>query len=142
MIIFLDIDGVIADAVSYKKEEDMLNRTCIKNLNYLVSKLKAKVVISSTWRYEGIPRLNYKLRKAGLKKDIFGITGSSSKGRGIQILDWIRDNKYKGDYLVIDDDSFDIVDSIPRDKFMHLKKGWFKHGLNMRYVNKYLRRRK
>lgn len=135
MIIFLDIDGVIATRKSYKEEKDRIDRNCVKILNLLTDKLNADIVISSTWRHNTeTPSI---LKHAGVKADIVGTTPRVhlSRDRGIEILTWMSEHKYVGDYLIIDDDSFDIVPHIPSVNFLYIKNGFSESGLTMEHIN-------
>ena len=141
MIIFLDIDGVIATMESYKDHSDLLDRTCINVLNVLTNRVKAKIVISSAWRIEGLDILQDKLKGAGVKAEIIGVTPrlkqesyTSDTKRGKEILQWIKDNNYEGDYLVLDDDVFDIRGAVEDERILWIKKGWFNHGLTPRHI--------
>jgi len=141
MIVFLDVDGVIATTKSYKEQDDMLDRDCIEVLNLLTDALDAKIVVSSTWRCEGYRNIQKKLNGAGVRAEIIGITprlinepeeGSVihvAEGRGNEILKWIKDNNYEGEYLVLDDEISDIKNAIPADNILHIKDGWFKGAL-------------
>ena len=146
MIIFLDIDGVIATSRSYEEypdRDDLLDRRCISALNYLADRLDAAYVISSTWRIEGITALREKLAYARLKREVIGTTPlTDDRVRGKEILEWIRINNYKGDYLVIDDEISDISPHIPEDKILHTGRNAFRgKGLTIKMVEDYLRRR-
>lgn len=135
MIIFLDIDGVIATRRSYKEEPDKLDKKCIGVLNRLTDKLKAEIVISSTWRYmENIVDI---LKDGGVKAKVIGCTPRLhiSRSRGHEIMSWIRSNNYNGDYLVIDDDGFDIIDVIPPTNFLYIKNGFSENGFTEEHIS-------
>jgi hypothetical protein len=51
-IIFLDIDGVLNDHKYNKKaQSSTLKKSCVKQLNRIIAKTGAKIVLSSAWRY-------------------------------------------------------------------------------------------
>ena len=148
MIIFLDIDGVIATDKSYSEYEDRLDRKCIKVLNYLTTKIKAQIVISSTWRFEGLIHLKDLLKNAGVEADVLSVTPDANEktqsglliaeGRGSEILKWIEENNYVGEYVVLDDEVSDIVKFIDSSRIIHCKNGFRKNGLTLYLVEDWL----
>jgi len=126
-IIFLDIDGVLNSRAlqeqqfeKYKltgnkrkfPEEDINHEACMV-LKEIVKETNAKVVISSTWRFNYYDFLVKHL--ASYKIEVIGKTkrGCADCVRGNEILAWIQDNKdvvgvsyqdYKN-YVILDDDS-------------------------------------
>ena len=145
MIIFLDIDGVIATMESYSNPSagpalilspgrfpDCLDRTCIDSLNWLVDALGADIVISSSWRHmHAFPELCDMLKAAGLKGKVIGKTPVDKlyRGRGWEILDWRFRNRSREPYMVLDDEIGDIVKVIPADNIYHIKDGFRTGGL-------------
>jgi len=150
MIVFLDIDGVIATSKSYNDYPDLLDPRCIKALNYLTHTLKAKIVISSTWRTEGLVHLKDLLKSAGVKAEVIGLTKhiyspfhDEGSPRGLEILQWIKDNEYKGEYVVVDDEISDISPHINEANILHTGRNAFsKGGLKIKDVEKYINRRR
>lgn len=134
MIIFLDIDGVIATRVSYARHKDHLYRPSIRVLNDLIRELNAEVVLSSTWRYRPITELKDMLTGAGLEANILGITPIGHSDRGSQILSWIESNNYDGEYVVIDDDIFDIKGYIDNKHILYVQNGFAKKGLTQKHI--------
>jgi hypothetical protein len=132
-IIFLDIDGVLNSEIYFieryknaKKgdgDPSMLDEGLIKNLNDIVDKTGAEIVISSSWRASGLDECNDKLTEKGLIKKAISITPhlyfeknkydySYSVPRGCEIKAWIEMNKgiinekvSKLRYAILDDDS-------------------------------------
>ena len=110
-IIFLDIDGVLNNNASIAMGIHMVPEKVIM-LNELCKKVKASIVITSTWRklYD-LPTLKAILQETGLRTaKIIGITGRSKNGfRGGEVEAWVADYvKEKGKhpkYVIIDDDS-------------------------------------
>ncbi len=149
MIIFLDIDGVIATRESYKIELDSLNRECIIALNILSIYLQAKIVVSSAWRSMGLKNIQRILTRAGMTASIIGITEKGWDNiRGKQIKNWVDEHDIK-EYLVLDDECYyDIYEDsktceklIPKKNCIQIDKGFMNKGLTMDIVNKYLKRR-
>ncbi len=144
MIIFLDIDGVIATSKSYKEypdKDDLLDRRCMQALNYLCKTLNAKVVISSTWRMEGLEALRKKFEFTGFKGEIIGLTPNLIDEklyarRGTEILRWLEQNKYEGEYIVLDDEIFDIKNDIAEFRIHHIENGFRKRGLTIQRADK------
>lgn len=124
--IFLDIDGVLNSEHTLDKScENMdqkmasiISDQLVKNLNYLVEKTDAKIILSSSWRtYFGDnindPRnifamfLIHSLNKYNLK--LHDMTpypkGPHSSERGLEIKTYVEQNNIT-DYVVIDDEEF------------------------------------
>ena len=122
-IIFLDMDGVMNNSeyfrnAKWKGETDRIDPLAVDQLNRIVEKTHAKIVISSSWRhfysYEEIHKL---LKKKGFIGETIGETPDVytkykyNAPRGCEINDWINhcidDNKvctYRR-YVILDDDS-------------------------------------
>ena len=147
-IIFLDFDGVIATHKSYissTRRSDKIDRECIKVLNTLVKKLNAVIVVSSTWSIlYTVKELQEILDTAGFNGKIIDKTSRVKKPRwnisqrGAEIQQWIKKNGCD-DYLVIDDEIFDIKDYIPMDKVIYVKNGFIKDGLTYSHIDNYMR---
>lgn len=137
-IIFLDIDGVLnSNSIlsEYIPEIDgeyyPYQPHLVDNLNSILKRTGAKIVVSSTWRLgESVERLQYLLTHMGVKGEVIGKTDSYRDKfvvRGNEILKWIQDNErllgchYYDfyDYVIIDDDS-DMLYS-QRDNFVHIQ---------------------
>lgn len=147
-IIFLDIDGVLnSDSIlsEYIPEIDgeyyPYQPHLIDNLNSILKRTGAKIVVSSTWRLgESVERLQYLLTHMGVKGEVIGKTDSYTDKfvvRGNEILKWIQDNQNLlgchhydfYDYVILDDDS-DMLYS-QRNNFVHIQG---EEGLTKEYV--------
>ena len=146
MIIFLDFDGVIitgrANMPKSKPGRAGWNPDleAIDALNYLISHFDgAKIVVSSSWRIEGLKKMQEYLKEWGVKTAVIDVTpfGGFNRNRGHEINLWITRNEYEGDYIVLDDDSFDLG-SIPPEKFLHVDNGWEEAGLTTKMVDNFL----
>lgn len=118
-IIFLDIDGVLNNFSTLHKFDlddpaEMLDPLCVSNLNKIIEKSSAKVVISSSWRFmhhfEDLAKI---LEKKGFKgevidqtPEIFYIRKGEEACRGDEIEDWIKNSKEPIEaFVILDDDS-------------------------------------
>jgi hypothetical protein len=123
-IIFLDIDGVLN---VYCQDRDEYGCTFHKhfedNLKWIIEQTNAKIVISSTWRTNGLERLQNMWIVRSLAGEIIDITPPTSHivkigicefydevCRGHEIQQWLDENKYVGTYCIIDDDN-DMLES-------------------------------
>lgn len=128
-VIFLDIDGVLNSQIFYternqeKREKNSpfganIDERCVGYLNQLIADTGAKVVISSTWRIDGLEYCKSHLEAKGFKGEIIGITPHLRHlggFRGNEIHQWISENaemlcgsRVNGDYkeyVIFDDDS-------------------------------------
>jgi hypothetical protein len=105
MIFFLDIDGVFNLDWSGTWDDKSM-----AYFNLLTGTLKAKAVVSSTWRAQyNIEQLQKIFEKQGVNIEINDYTPIINQGdRGEEISQWLDDNDYDGYYLIIDDKIKDI----------------------------------
>lgn len=116
-IIFLDVDGVLNCQIGSKVKtpSGFLNQHCVDNFNKLVEDTGAKVVLSSTWRMDGIDAFE-SLKAGGVVCDFIGKTPVLKDRwtlRGNEIHAWIVENEIiiGGAYhqfhsfVILDDDS-------------------------------------
>jgi len=133
-IIFLDVDGVLnhhktAHRVDPETADDGpgfrgMSPECVKNLQTLIEKSGALVVMSSTWRKEpyGLDNTERVARRQGFKGPRWiDITPTLYQGfreleRGHEIQAWLDEHLKKdepSEFIIIDDDS-DMVHLLPR----------------------------
>lgn len=147
MIIFLDFDGVVATQRSYHKFEPEfsygLDRQCVQSLNTLIKATHGSVVISSSWRLiHSLKSLRALLQRYGLEGDVIDITPRHSDNiRGLEIQQWISEHNYTGNYVVIDDEIYDITGVIPNEKILHIPNGWHDGGLQDCHISNLLKDR-
>lgn len=114
-IIFLDIDGVLNSDEFFKKrgQNEKVNKLphpldefdpdCVERLNKIVEETKAKIVISSDWRFTlGIENI---FKEIGFKYKIYGKTPYRFGLRHEEIHEWL-DNHKVDNYVILDDISF------------------------------------
>lgn len=108
-VIFLDVDGVLnhKDFLLSTGDPMSLDSSCLKRLRRLVNASGSKVVLSSSWRYSQ-KRIFYLEEKIGIK--FYGILKNDYRDRGDLILDWLKDHEEVKEYVILDDDDFDIKD--------------------------------
>lgn len=111
-IFFLDIDGVMTTITWMVFTE--FNPSSVQQLKMLLDITGAKLVISSTWRADGInngSHLDRELEKWGLKKYLHDdwSTGYEPGIRGNQIKTWLDSHPDIDNYLIFDDDQ-DMLD--------------------------------
>lgn len=132
-LIFLDIDGCICTASTNYLHFDL---DTVKRLNKLIAITDADIVVSSSWRSNvtGLEKLKDIFRINGAIygtnpfsvdaitvpiDKIIGMTpcGVRIKGtnrisydRSDEIKSWLRSNKYKGKYIILDDEDHDLGD--------------------------------
>ena len=129
-VVFLDIDGVINSSENIQNQHALglpttggciaIPDTMLLRIKRILEETNSYLVISSTWRKfnDHMQNLENQFRKVGV--NINGITDKTGSDRGYEILAYLRNNNLVGHpYIVIDDDSFDIVKYIPKDNFIH-----------------------
>ena len=120
-IIFLDFDGVVETIYWDKNEkgvycynvhkyihEELSNKQAIGWLNELYRRCPYDIVVSSTWRISmSIEDLQNLITRSGFNPAIrvIGKTPILHQQRGLEIQEWIDTNKFKGRFIIIDDDS-------------------------------------
>lgn len=112
-VIFLDVDGVLNNSKTTRKTingNTFLGSRLLKNLRRIISKTRAKVVLSSEWRYDKEdPRYNgdyLELRKELLRNGIrfYGFTPELlSAHRGAEINEWLKEHPEAGNFVILDD---------------------------------------
>ena len=129
-IIFLDIDGVLN---VYCEGRDQFGCTFhtnfVENLRNIVDKTGAKIVISSSWRTDGLDVMKELWKYRDLPGEVIDVTPDSydliNEGkfefydqveRGHEIQDWLDNHKEVTNYVIIDDDN-DMLDN-QRENFV------------------------
>jgi hypothetical protein len=110
-IIFLDIDGVLncASTKNPRKFPYVVDRKLLKRFMGLVQRTKAKVVLSSTWRYD--PAGLFSAKYWGIPFiDI--IPDMPNKPRAVEIRTWLKQHPHVERFVVIDDED-DELDELP-----------------------------
>lgn len=132
-VIFLDIDGVLK-----KISGKGFDIKSISNLNELIEKTDAKIVISSRWRINGIDYVKNKLSNliVGEIIDVTPLLKIDKKfeaegveiPRGSEIKEWIRKyttvDKYVDNYVIIDDSTDILYSQISRYVHVNQTKGF------------------
>lgn len=117
-VIFLDIDGVLnVYCQSRDKWGCLFHQHLVENLRWIIEKTGAKIVISSTWRYDGLEVMKQMWLDRGLPGDVIDITPSTQDvvensdiefydlvDRGHEIKLWL-DNNSVDNWCIIDDDN-------------------------------------
>ncbi len=148
-VIFLDIDGVLNSDEYIKKVkklhtqgiENEIDVNKVKLLKRAVDETKAKVVLTSSWRYT---------RKAQSLKDLllsYGIhvdtTPFINHKRGLEIKKWLSDNLNVEEYVIIDDEIFDSYDEELMSNLIKISNGngyTFGDGLLPKDVDEIIKR--
>jgi hypothetical protein len=110
-VIFLDIDGVLncAKTPNPRKLPYIADPRLLRRFARLVERSKAKVVLSSTWRYD--PAGLFSARRWGIHF-IDVIPDMPGKPRRHEILAWLRHHPRVKRFVVIDDED-DELDELP-----------------------------
>ena len=134
-VLFLDYDGVVNNIVwddegkcatyGWPRDGKVNDFQAVQWVAKLCSQYNFKIVVSSSWRRHD----NYIecLYNGGLPKSIEVIGRTEDKAtRGLEIIDWLtnvnRKNYIVKDFIILDDDAFDIEHNpMLRDHFYHVK---------------------
>ena len=136
-VLFLDIDGVVNTFQLYKSvpphlpkdelkfveeyyvdicspsQERVSNTQAVILLDKICHDFDLKIVLSSTWRLGHYEQTVKALRKTGLSEDIeiVGKTERYNSGRrGIEITRYLEEHPGIEDYIILDDDDFDLFE--------------------------------
>ena len=111
-IIFLDIDGVICvDYIGHDEFGMYFQPHFVDNLKRLIEKTGAKIVMSSTWRYDGLEYVRKLWKDRNLPGEIIDITPNINIfKRGAEIKSWLETHKDLWSNYVILDDDLDFFD--------------------------------
>lgn len=133
MIIFLDIDGVL---ITHREiRNNSFNKLCVKNINALCDLYEnSSIVVISMWRLgRTVEQLQELFLDQGVTSPVIDKTKDNwelmgEKPRGQEVLDWISDNNYQGQYIVVDDEIADIKGHIPIENILWVENGLYKRG--------------
>ncbi len=132
--LFLDIDGVlntgryqeslIGDGLPFTDNDGALfDPIAIENLHYIINETSAKIVLTSTWRMDGINAMREMWTRRKMPSYVYGITPHSitrfadidtkdewSKhtigSRGMEVNEWLHKNSNGTNvYAILDDES-------------------------------------
>jgi len=118
--IFLDIDGVLNTHYSMTKGLALnhlfhFQKSCVRELNRIIHRTGAKIVVSSTWRRHSnwLEVINH-IGNEGVVGEIIDRTGrSDDRIRGHEIADWLSQHPETESFVILDDDS-DMGRLMPR----------------------------
>lgn len=151
-VIFLDIDGVLNHETHYTwlMETDEptplqrvhpyseFNPESCKILNRIIDETNAKIVLSSTWRLDGIPYMNNIFKHVGIFHKLYDVTPSlaykydTTLCRGKEIDEWLSKHPEVTKYVILDDDTDMEEHQLP----FFIKTDPYKDGLNNEVANK------
>ncbi len=110
---FLDFDGVIniwnrpvVEHSIKEKEFQMLSEECVHRLSSLCQSYPIEIVISSSWRFQGLQYCQYYLLTGGLDKNI-PVVGTTALDldvdREMHITDYLLEHPDYTNYFILDD---------------------------------------
>lgn len=153
MIIFIDVDGVLATQRSYALKlpgrEPAFDRDCVAALNLLTQRVRGQLVVSSQWRIgRSVAELQAIFTRNEVRAPVIGKTAEHPRGRGYEIQRWLR--AYAAAealttppaYLVVDDETWQLDAEVPPERLLIVAGGFTHGGLTKLDVLTYLERRK
>ena len=111
-LLILDLDGVLITNPSWKADRihsdgySEFNKSCVENLNRLLSLVEFDIWLSSTRRTKKtLNEFNLIFKNRGIKKDIIGFVPEYTfcKNRKEEIIKFLTEIN-KSNFLIIDDD--------------------------------------
>ncbi len=118
-VIFLDIDGVLnVIGQGYDEFGQIFHPHLEKNLDTIIKETNAKIVISSTWRMNGLENMQRMWKYRQLAGEVIDITPTEvdvvesgtcefydQVDRGHEIQQWLNDHPEVTNYVILDDDN-------------------------------------
>jgi hypothetical protein len=104
-IIFLDFDGVLTNR---KTRFGSADPVCVASLNKITFATGAEIVVSSTWRMQGLDAIRHNLFLWGVLKTPIDVTPrlqSDSATRGSEIRQWLVEHPGTNRFVILDDDA-------------------------------------
>ena len=133
--VFLDFDGVINvfrepgtpeyEEAIRKKTFEFWDVRCIQRLNAFAKDYPIEIVVSSSWRYAGLPYCIDYLHKAGMDETVKVIDTTEiayNKSRQTEIVEYMLAHPYFTGFLVVDDG--DMPEFGENMILTHPMKGW------------------
>lgn len=123
-VIFLDIDGVL-NIISQDHDifGGVFHKHFVVNLKRIIDNTGAKIVISSTWRYDGLKKMKDMWVHRELPGEVIDITPDTydlvnlglfryydEVDRGHEISFWLEQHPEVENYVILDDDN-DMLDT-------------------------------
>lgn len=111
--LFLDFDGVLnsRELITRQGRGDVLSSQAGRRVQEIIDRTGCKLVISSTWRIlHSLGQLGAILRLIGVTEPILGKTPhrSTLTHRGAEIRAWLAENPQFVNFVVLDDEDFDM----------------------------------
>jgi hypothetical protein len=128
-VVFLDIDGVLNCGADWSasRRTDALTQVCVERFAGLLSRTRARIVLSSTWRHAyGLVPTMKALERHGCPCAMARCVGQTPDGkplpRGWEILQWLEKTPHVVDAYVILDDMTDA--GWGHDPRVHVQTNW------------------
>lgn len=117
-VVFLDFDGVLNGYIygggqsglktGLREIAPRLNPKLVEELNVLVEKSGAKIVLSTSWRHEyTLQDFQHMLEQVGFKGEVIDRTPKRTRypaRRGNEIEDWLAAHPDVKQFVILDDD--------------------------------------
>lgn len=133
-VIFLDIDGVLnGHEFNEAAQSNSIDRPCMERLNRILRETKARIVISSAWRYMvhggamTVKGFDYLLRSHGMNAGcVIDVTCPDETFDGLrkfgdrwqQIELWLSQHPEVTSYVVLDDEPPGLIACNDRDRMV------------------------
>ena len=104
-VIFLDFDGVLT---TKSTQFGFGDPNCVLALNRVTTMTDAKIVVSSTWRFQGLKAVQENLRNWGVVAEVIDVTPrliDDTGTRGDEIRQWLVENPVVSRFVILDDDT-------------------------------------
>lgn len=105
-LVFLDFDGVLVNREALMRGFPGYGHPdCVAALNKILDQTGAKIVVSSSWRFEGLEAMRQHLKAWGVRARPIAMTPTIFASRGMEIDKYLRLHGRPESFVILDDDS-------------------------------------
>jgi hypothetical protein len=101
-VVFLDVDGVL---IGYDLPLPSFSRVAVREINRILDKTGAKIVLSTSWRFDEGCISDLLRRGVRLDGNLIGTTGVCRNTRGEEIFQWLEEHGWPLRFVALDDNA-------------------------------------
>lgn len=120
LFLFLDVDGVLNDSFWLSRRNrtpgdtetwhaEQFDPEAVERLNKIIDHFGFKVVLSSTWRMDGLDNVQRWMDSRGFRHRLLDRTPILHVHRGLEIQNWMDEHKVEATQIIILDDDHDMA---------------------------------
>lgn len=128
-ILFLDIDGVLNTAETYKRADtwadtveaatQLFEPSCVAHLNTITEQTNAQIVVCSAWRnIFTLAGLQQIFQAVGIRANVLDVTPTSVSQRAKAVMAWLAKHPEVQHWCVLDDDIRAYDSHLPNSNYL------------------------